>query len=86
MSRENKHLKLEELEAYVYANSAELKFYPPTGVFTMRDRQNREAWVWVINPVTKERVRRVRELDKISWINALHDALERLKIAVAASS
>lgn len=84
MPRENKHLKLEELEAYVYANGAELNFYPPTGVFTMRDRENREAWVWVINPATKERVKRVRELDKISWINALKDALERLKTAVEA--
>jgi hypothetical protein len=79
--RENKHLKLEELEAYAYVNGAELSFYPPTGVFTMRDRQNSETWVWVINPYTQERVKRVRELDKSSWIFALQDALARLKNA-----
>jgi len=79
--RENKYLKLEELEAYAYANGAELNFYPPTGVFTMRNRQDHEAWVWVINPSTQERVKRVRELDKASWIFALQDALERLKTA-----
>ncbi|ORM52633.1 hypothetical protein HA41_11155 [Pantoea conspicua] len=84
MPRENKYLKLEELEAYAYANGAELNFYPPTGVFTMRDRKDIETWVWVINPYTKERVKRVRELDKTSWIFALQDALERLKAASGA--
>jgi len=79
--RENKYLKLEELEAYAYANGAELNFYPPTGVFTMRDRKDHETWVWVINPYTQERVKRVRELDKSSWIFALQNALERLKAA-----
>jgi len=79
--RENKYLKLEELEAYAYTNGAELNFYPPTGVFTMRNRQDHEAWVWVINPYTQERVKRVRELDKSSWIFALQDALKRLKNA-----
>lgn len=81
MPRENKYLKLEELEAYAYANGAELNFYPPTGVFTMRDRKDHETWVWVINPYTQERVKRVRELDKSSWIFALQNALERLKSA-----
>ncbi len=81
MPRENKYLKLEELEAYAYANGAELNFYPPTGVFTMRNRQDHEVWVWVINPYTQERVKRVRELDKSSWISALQDALNRLKNA-----
>ena len=84
MPRENKYLKLEELEAYAYVNGAELNFYPPTGVFTMRDRKDIETWVWVINPYTKERVKRVRELDKTSWIFALQDALERLKTASGA--
>lgn len=81
MPRENKYLKLEELEAYAFAAGAELEFYSPTGVFTMRDRQDKDKWVWVINPYTKQRVMKVRELDKTSWLIALDDALSRMKNA-----
>jgi len=84
--RENKYLKLEELEAYAYANGALLDYYSPTGVFTLRDRLKSEAWVWIINPYTKDRVKRVRELDKSSWIYAIEDALKRLRNDSEASS
>lgn len=86
MPRENKYLKLEELEVYAYANDALLDYYSPTGVFTLRDRLKSEAWVWIINPYTKDRVKRVRELDKSSWIYAIEDALKRLRNDSEASS
>lgn len=86
MPRENKYLKLEELEVYAYANGALLDYYSPTGVFTLRDRLKSESWVWIINPYTKDRVKRVRELDKSSWIYAIEDALKRLRNDSEASS
>jgi hypothetical protein len=79
VARENKYLKLEELEAYASAAGAELQFYHPSGVFTLRDRQDEKRWVWVLNPYTKYRIERIRHLDKASWLIALDDALKRLK-------
>lgn len=78
MPRERKHVKQSEIFDYVNDRGARLEFYRPSGVFSIHSRHDESKWVWVINPHTQERVRRVRELDKNDWVTALEHALKRL--------
>lgn len=79
MPRINKHIKQEEIEHYVSAAGALLQFNRTLGVFYVYAAEDKDTWAWVINPYTKERVRRLRELDKMSWYVALDEAIARLK-------
>lgn len=81
MPRENKFAKREDLIEYVKGMGAELEYNRSVGVFYIHSRGNEENWVWVINPHTRERVRKFRELPKLSWYRALDEALGRLQIA-----
>lgn len=83
MPRERKHVKKDEIFDYVSDRGARLEFYRPSGVFSIHSRHDDNKWVWVINPYTQERVRRVRELDKDAWITALENAFERLQSATS---
>lgn len=78
MPRENKFVKKAEITEYVSDRGAVLEFNRSKGVFYIYSRHDTNVWVWVINPHTKERVRRLRELDKAYWYIALDTALKRL--------
>lgn len=78
MPRENKYVKKDDLIEYVNDMGAVLEYNRSVGVFYIFSRHDVDNWVWVINPHTNERVRKLRELEKFFWYRALDEALNRL--------